>query len=269
MTEHRELLLSFFIASILLILYVVYALLSNPSGGHPIGYLMGISGLLLMLMTESLYPLRKRGRWFRFGSLRHWLSFHIITGIVGPWLALLHTGFAFRGWAGLAMVLTILVVVSGFVGRYIYTAVPRTMVGVALARDELAAQLVALQAELASWATTQPDHVRALVAQYQVVTPQTEVTALGLLTRFLDGWRAKHQLRRQLRTLDQVDRQKMRELARLLHHRQNLDRQLASLKTGKRLLRLWHRIHIPLGLTLFTTIAIHIGATIYYGGLVR
>jgi len=269
MIEHIELLISFFIASILLAVYGVYALLTDPSGGHPIGQLMGIFGLLLMLMTETLYAFRKRVPWFRFGPLRLWLSFHIITGIVGPWLALLHTAFVFRGLAGLAMALTILVVISGFVGRYIYTAVPRTIVGATVARNDLAAQVVVLQAELDHWAATQTDHVQALVAHYQVITPRIEVSSLGLLTRFLSEWQAKRQLRRTLWTLEQVEQQKLRELERLLRHRQELERQIASLKTAQQLLRWWHRLHVPLGLTLFTVIAIHIGATIYFGGLVR
>jgi len=36
-----------------------------------------------------------------------------------------------------------------------------------------------------------------------------------------------------------------------------------------RLLALWHSVHIPLGLTLFTAAFIHIGAAIYYATLLR
>ena len=145
--ERLELLVSFLLAILLLVIYAAYALLTTPAGRHPVGHVMGVAGLLLMLMTETLYTFRKRVGWFRIGRLRLWLSFHI----VGPWLALLHTAFEFRGVAGLAMALTILVVISGFVGRYIYTAVPRTMAGTVVARDELTAQMAALQVELDHW----------------------------------------------------------------------------------------------------------------------
>ncbi len=269
MFERIELLISFAVASILLVVYAVYALTTEPSGGHPVGLLMGIFGLLLMLMTETLYTLRKRMPWFRAGPLRLWLSFHIVTGIVGPWLVLLHTAFTFRGLAGLAMTLTVLVAMSGFVGRYIYTAVPRTLAGVAVARNELMTQLTGLQAELERLAATQSVQVQALIAQYGTARPQAEMAPLALLTRFLYKWRIKRQLRRTLRPLKQIERQKALELERLLRRRQELDRQIASLKTAQRLLRLWRRIHVPLGLTLFMTIAIHIGATLYFGGLSR
>jgi hypothetical protein len=69
--------------------------------------------------------------------------------------------------------------------------------------------------------------------------------------------------------LKHPERQKIRQLEALLHRRQELAWQITSLKTAQRLLRLWRRIHVPLGLTLFMTIAIHIGATLYFGGLAR
>ncbi len=120
-----ELFISFFIGGLLTAAYIVVLLPANPATRDLVGHFMGVVGLLLMLMTQTLYTLRKRGRWFRLGALRHWLSFHIITGIVGAWLALLHSAFEFRGVAGLSMAMTLLVVMSGFVGRYIYTAIPR------------------------------------------------------------------------------------------------------------------------------------------------
>jgi len=176
--ERFELLISFLLVVSLLVIYAPYALLTTPSGGHPIGHLMGMAGLLLMLITETLYTFRKRVSWFRVGRLRLWLSFHIITGIVGPWLALLHTAFEFRGVAGLAMTLTILVVLSGFVGRYIYTAVPRTMAGTVVARTELTAQMAALHAELDHWAASRPAHVQTLVAQYRAVASQSNSSSI-------------------------------------------------------------------------------------------
>jgi hypothetical protein len=262
-----ELLISFLLVLDLLCVYTLYALMAEPSGGHPFGHVLGIIGLLLMLMTETLYTLRKRTRWFRFGQLRLWLSFHIITGIVGPWLALLHTGFTFRGVAGLATGLTILVVISGFIGRYIYKAVPRTVNGAIVARKALNGQVVQLQAELEHWAITQSDPVQAVVAQYCATIRQDEMTTWAVLARFIHSLRAKRQLRRMLRPLEQTDRRRIQQIEHLLNRRQELDRQIASLKTAQRLLRQWRYLHIPLGLTLFTTIAIHVGATIYFGAL--
>lgn len=39
--------------------------------------------------------------------------------------------------------------------------------------------------------------------------------------------------------------------------------------SSRRLMSIWHTIHIPIGVALFTTAFIHIGAAIYYATLLR
>lgn len=109
-------------------LYVVVYLQASafPAASSLVGHGIGILGFLLMLMTATLYSLRKLSTTARWGSMAAWLRFHMVTGLVGPYMVLLHTAMKFEGLAGLAMLLTVIVVVSGLVGRYIYTAVPRT-----------------------------------------------------------------------------------------------------------------------------------------------
>jgi hypothetical protein len=82
-----------------------------------------------MLSTEVMYSLRKRVRGFNLGRMSSWLQLHIITGIVGSYLVLLHSAGKFNGLAGVLSLLTVVTVASGFVGRYIYTAVPRALEG--------------------------------------------------------------------------------------------------------------------------------------------
>ncbi len=83
-----------------------------------------------MLFTETFYSLRKRSRAARWGRMADWLQLHIFTGIVGPFMVLLHTSWKFNGLAGVTLLLTSLIVLSGFVGRYIYTRIPRTADGI-------------------------------------------------------------------------------------------------------------------------------------------
>jgi hypothetical protein len=96
-----------------------------PSASGLAGHGIGVAGFILMLMTATLYSVRKLRSEARWGSMASWLRFHMVTGIVGPYMVLLHTALRFRGLAGLAMLLTVVVVVSGLIGRYLYTAVPR------------------------------------------------------------------------------------------------------------------------------------------------
>jgi hypothetical protein len=145
---------------------------------------LGILGFILMLMTEILYSIRKRSRSARWGSMASWLQFHIFTGLVGPYLVLLHSSWKFNGLAGATTLLTILIVISGFIGRYIYTQIPRTLDGV------------------------------------EIETPSGQFQA-------------------------------------------------NSLARARRLLAVWHIIHIPIGMALFTAAFIHIGAALYYATLLR
>jgi hypothetical protein len=108
----------------------VYLLAYRQAGRFPaasglIGHGIGVLGFALMLMAETLYSIRKLQTDARWGNMAGWLRFHIFAGLVGPYMVLLHTTMRFRGLAGVSMLLTVVVVVSGFIGRYIYTAVPR------------------------------------------------------------------------------------------------------------------------------------------------
>ena len=108
----------------------VYALAYRQAGTFPaaysfIGHGIGVLGFVLMLMAETLYSIRKQMTHARWGRVDGWLRFHIVTGIVGPYMVLLHTSMRFRGLAGVLTLLTAVVVASGFVGRYLYTALPR------------------------------------------------------------------------------------------------------------------------------------------------
>ena len=58
-----------------------------------IGLSLAIVGTSLMLLNLC-YLLRKSIPFLhRFGSLRRWMAFHIVTGLVGPAMITLHSGF--------------------------------------------------------------------------------------------------------------------------------------------------------------------------------
>src|SRR5512146_3599728 len=127
---------------------VTSALQSIPAASSLFGHAIGGVGFVMMLMTETLYTLRKRSRGARWGRMSNWLQFHIFTGIVGPYMVLLHTSWKFNGLAGVLMLFTVVIVASGFFGRYIYTAIPRTVDGAEVTAGELERQAQAAELEL-------------------------------------------------------------------------------------------------------------------------
>ena len=152
-----------------------------PPASELFGHSMGIVGFILMLMTETLYSLRKRSRSVRWGRMSTWLQMHIFMGLVGPYMVLLHTSWKFNGLAGVTTLFTVIIVVSGFIGRYIFTRIPRTLDGLEI-----------------------------------------------------EG------------TLSQE-----------------------ALKQARRLMALWHTIHIPIGMVLFISAFVHIGAALYYATFLK
>lgn len=240
-----------------------------PRASEFFGHTIGVFGFLLMLMTETLYSLRKRSRTARWGRMADWLDFHIFTGIVGPYLVLLHTSWKFNGLAGVLMLLTVVVVASGFVGRYLYTAVPRTVDGVEVEAQTLEEQIAAADVELQSWLSAPQPALRSLARNfYQAPLGSAGQLSLVVGRGFYDfGYQVRWWLER--RRLDASQRAAARRLEELLKLRRSLEIQLASLAVARRLLALWHAVHIPIGMALFTTAIIHIIAAVYYATMLR
>lgn len=243
-----------------------------PHSSDWIGHGIGILGFLLMVMTETLYSWRKRSRNARWGRMSGWLNFHIFTGIVGPYMVLLHSAWRFNGLAGITLLLTGIIVASGFVGRYIYTAVPRTVDGVEVESSQLEGQISALQAQiqiqLQQWSQVNPAAAQLLASLQS--NPESQAGGNRLIfTRGLARQRERRQWRALRRKLDPDLRAQAEALDDLVKRQNTLKRQVASLTTARRTLALWHAVHVPIGLALFTAAAIHIVAAFYYATLLR
>lgn len=262
--KSRELLLALlaviFISMAYLVVQVIFQ--DAPAAGSFYGHSLGILGFVLMLMTETLYTLRKRSRSSRLGPTARWLEFHIFTGIVGPYLVLLHTSWKFNGLAGLLMLFTVVIVASGFIGRYIYTAIPRTASGAEMSQAQLQQEIASVNAQL--------DHVRSSQDTLPSFTLSHPAGKNWIQQIFGRAWYDFQEqirlsrLRRQVGTGSQDAFQKLVELTR---ENRRLQRQMESLAAARRLLALWHAVHIPIGLTLFAMAFIHVGAAIYFAVL--
>jgi hypothetical protein len=232
MARARELLAALVAVVAATALYLGYVRATGvPAAGDLVGHLLGVVGFTMMLLTETLYSLRKRAMRRPRGSMRAWLQVHIFMGIVGPYLVLLHSAWTFRGLAGVLTLMTGLVVASGFVGRYIYTAVPRTADGAVVEAQELQRQLAALRAGEGDPAAGQS---APLSAQRAVAAREAD--------------------------------RRERAMARRVRQ---LERQIAALRWQRRVLATWHAIHVPMGMAMFVVAFTHVAATIYYATLLR
>jgi hypothetical protein len=263
MKEHLELVAALVFIVLLTAVYLVIARTGPLGPSKLLGHGIGVVGFVLMLMTESLYSLRKQSRGIRWGRMQTWLSCHIFTGIVGPYMVFLHTGFKFAGLAGLAMWVTVAVVASGFVGRYVYTAVPRTSSGVVIGTAQLESAVHRAQVRLDAWLNTHSQW-RAL-AEDMSELPVTHGTGLGAFfgQPAVDRRYHKHWLQA-VRRLGIAQHAQAVELDGLLRQRRASLRQVQMQATARRLLAIWHTLHVPLGLVLFTLALLHVVAALYY-----
>jgi hypothetical protein len=223
-----------------------------------------------MLMTETLYTMRKRSRSARWGRMSSWLDFHIFTGLVGPYMVLLHSSWKFNGLAGVTLLLTVIVVASGFIGRYIYTAVPRTADGVEIEAVELERQIATIDRELQRWTAAQQDTATRNLLENLAAVPQSAGASLpSVLGRTFSDWGYRLQWWLEKNRLDDKAQARAIALEKLLRKRRQMLIQIQSLAMTRRLLALWHAVHIPIGMALFTAAIIHIIAAIYYATLLR
>ena len=93
------------------------------------GHLLGWVGLLVLL-TVFIYPLKKRyaPEAPRRGWLQPWFRVHMMAGVLGPVLILIHAGAHFHALVPvLALVALALVAVSGIVGQTLHSLAIRQL----------------------------------------------------------------------------------------------------------------------------------------------
>ncbi|WP_417850228.1 hypothetical protein [Thalassoglobus sp.] len=110
---------------LLLVLWLGFPFHQSPRfAGSWLGGIFGVSGALLM-MVPLLYLIVKRvkslkQRVTKYVSMRTLLAWHIYAGVLGPVLVVIHSGHKYESPLGIVLTaMTILVVLSGFVGRYL------------------------------------------------------------------------------------------------------------------------------------------------------
>jgi hypothetical protein len=270
-SSNRDLWLAFTAVVVisLLYLFVVIYFGSIPAAGEFFGHSLGIVGFILMLMAETLYSMRKRSRSARMGPMAGWLQFHVFTGIVGPYLVLLHSSWKFNGLAGMVMLFTGIIVASGFVGRFIYTAVPRTSEGMVLGVGDIRQQLSETEVEIQQWGTVYPHLVTAMYGQIgrsdgEFVQSWRQIFFGGFLE-----FQFHRRMKNEINGMNAKARAQGRQIESLVRREHRLRRQLANLVLTRKLLSAWYIFHVPVGIVLFIAAVLHIIGAVYFATLLR
>ena len=115
--------------AVLILGWLGFLIHSSPTfAGSGSGAVFGIAAAVLMLVPLA-YSLAKRipflhDRITAHVSLQSLMTLHVYSGILGPLLAIIHSGHKFESWLGITLTaVMLLVVVSGFALRYLLTYV--------------------------------------------------------------------------------------------------------------------------------------------------
>jgi len=227
--------------------------------GDPLSIYCGLIGSVLMIIA-AIYPIFRRIKLFRWlASNTMWFDFHLMAGTVGPMFIILHSALRLDTWVSAAFWSMIIVVVSGFLGRYLYTQVPGLSSGVELeeldherafqnARPRLTVPMAELDRELA---------LQRAKAQEVAMSPSV-LRALWWLI-FQDIGRIPNTLARRGRLAQLgVDRRTRNDLARRAARMIVIARRQVVAPKAQLLLHSWKKVHVPFTVILTGFAAVHI-----------
>lgn len=239
----------------------------KPGGewGHGLG-ILGSSMLLLLF----LYSARKRNLLgLRFWKIRYWLNFHIFLGIMGPVFVTLHTALKFGGFVSVSYFSMMAVMLSGFVGRYLYVQIPRALSGDKLSMKQMEERNEQLTRLLVEKYRVNPKaisklHILAGVHEGKELTGVAAIFTIikNDLTRpsKFRGLRKKLLLQN-----GDLPPARIHDLFQLINQKALLIRKMALLSSIQPLFHYWHVAHKPFAYVMIIIMVLHVGITILFG----
>jgi len=240
----------------------------RPSGY--VGQPAGIVALVIFLFLW-LYPLRRRFRWLAWtGAMAQWLDVHVAAALLLPLLAAVHAGWRFTGLIGLGFWSLMVVWLSGLVGRYLYTRIPRGASGLELSAEEIAADRRRLVGVIANTSGLPEAQVEALLQSDP--RPCDGLGLVATLSRMVEDdlarWRAARALRRTCasqRGARSLSRHDLRQVLRMAHREMALTQQARMLQASQRIFRFWHVVHRPFAIAALVAVVVHVGVAVAMG----
>jgi hypothetical protein len=234
-------------------------------GGPGLSVYAGLIGVSLMIIA-AIYPIFRRIKLFRWmASNTMWFDFHLMAGCIGPMFIALHSALKLDTWVSAAFWSMVIVVASGFLGRYLYTQVPELSSGVELeeldhqrafetARPRNPVAIAELDRELSE----QRGKAQSMAGRSSVI-----YALLWLLWQdfaripLLASYRRRHRLKQ----LGVDDRRMRKDLSRRTKRLVVIGRRQVVAPRAQLLLNSWKKVHVPFTILLTGFSAFHIWDT--------
>jgi hypothetical protein len=243
----------------------------EPDSG--VGYWLGIVGSSFMVLL-LLYPLRKRFRSLGFlGTVVFWFRVHMILGVLGPVLILLHANFRLGSInSNVALAAMLIVAGSGVIGRYLYGKIHLGLYGRKVVVEEILADAEALKGLIGAGLPVADRVVAQLNAFAKRGTRAPEGVLSWLRLLLTISWHARRVRGRLIADARRViavegkklgwsrklRRQRLEGIANLVSLHVAAVRKAAIFGFYERLFGLWHVFHLPLFFVLVIAAIIHI-----------
>jgi hypothetical protein len=247
--------------------------------GDDTGYWLGVAGGSMMLLLFS-YPLRKHFSFARnWGRVKWWFLVHMILGVGGPVLILLHSTFRVGSLnAAVALYSMVIVALSGVVGRFLYARVNRGLRSEQASLQDLQARAGLAQEDARSrlaFAPVVEDKLAAFEQNELNSEPNWATYTRQVMWLPIQQWLTyRHcagELKRVLGRLALRDKWSGKDLSRRTKHAKKLVDQylnavtrVAQYKAYERLFSLWHVAHIPFVYLLVISAVVHVVAVHAY-----
>ncbi len=247
--------------------------------GDDVGYWIGVVGAVMMLLLFT-YPLRKHFNFARnWGRVKWWFLAHMILGVGGPALILLHSNFRVGSInAAVALYSMLAVAASGVIGRFIYARVNRGLRGEQSGLKELRDRAGLQQADAKSRLAFAP-RVETYLAEFEASVSNTKPSWAAHTRQVfwlpMQQWLVYRQCAAELKTVlarlqkknnwSQADWQRHeRHSKELVSLYLNAVTRVAQFTAYERLFSLWHIVHIPFVYSLIISSLVHVYAVHVY-----
>ncbi len=250
--KERERIVGTGLTGLLVLLWLGFLVHRSPRfAGSGWGGVLAVTGAALMLVPLLYSAIKRIGLLKRLVtrvvSMRTLLAWHIYAGLLGPILVLLHTGHKFESPLGIALTaLTLVVVLSGAVGRYLMSHVSREL----REKKKMLADLEQAHARAASALATRPAEA-AVLHRFSGVAGRL---VLGLLAP--EGGAVSVATGRPTTHAAVV---------RLSEAVADVEYAIRTHEVFKAWFSRWLKFHIIISVGLYVLLALHIWAAIHYG----
>ena len=242
----------------------------RPSG--TLGLTFGVLGAALIV--ANLVYLIRRSKFGQFlgGTLKGWMTSHIITGILAFLLITVHAALVPGNTnGGHAFIALGVLVLTGAIGRYLYAWIPRSANGRELVLDELRPRIAAISAE---WDTTgrgTGEHFRKEIDELIA----NDNWKASLPRRLLRIAGTRRRLKAKLNELctsaheEGLPKSQIEDLRELAARAYWTAFSVTHLEDLRGVLGSWRYIHRWVALLMFLLAVMHIVTAIRYGGVIE